>query len=153
MKMSTASALQIQWFLNVLVDNCMASAYLASDNHPKKWQFAVEAIYCLKSCNLVDFDFDVLHKSDQNPDSTYNNLNDFCYHLSMIHPDDWESGIWIDAQLLLTPKGRLLVENYFCDFQDWDHKINQGFVEKLESIFERNQVPWNEDRPRFPVRK
>lgn len=63
MKMGAASALQIQWFLNVLVDNCRASAYLSGDNHPNKGRFAIEAVYCLKSCNLVDLDFDVLHKS------------------------------------------------------------------------------------------
>lgn len=148
--MSVVSAMQIQWFLNVLIKNQLSSIYLTG-GHPNGWQFAVESIYRLKLCDLVDFDFDVLNKNDKYHDTTYNDLDDFCYHLSITHPDGGEL-IWIDAQMSLTNKGYVLMDFYFKDFDNWDEKINIYFIEKLEQIFEEFNVEWDENNPKFPIK-
>ncbi|MFC0821368.1 hypothetical protein [Moraxella marmotae] len=152
MKMSIESAQQLQWFLTVLINDELSATYLSGGDHPNTWQFSVEAVYRLKLCDLVDFDFDVLTKSDKSPDTTYDGLDDFCRHLAMVDPDDWGADeiIWIDAQMHLTPKGRSLVEFYFKDF-DSEHEINIPFIEHLERIFAEYQAPWNEQNPSFPV--
>ncbi|PKZ67746.1 hypothetical protein CYJ96_12105 [Moraxella osloensis] len=130
----------------------MAPTYLAGGNYPNAWQFAVEAVYRLKICELVDFDFDVLTKSEKFPDTTYHGLDDFCYHLSITEPNDWGCLIWIDAQMYLTNKGRALTELYLQDFDNYNEQINVYFIEKLEEIFSDYNVPWDEDRPIFPIK-
>lgn len=153
MKMSFDSAKQLQWFLNVLIDNELSATYLSGGNHPNDWQFSVEAVYRLKLCDLVDFDFDVLTKSSESPNTTYDGLDDFCRHLTIVNPNDWGADeiIWIDAQMHLTEKGRSLVNFYFTRDNAWDEMINKEFIESLEMIFEQYGVPWNENNPTFPV--
>lgn len=151
MKMNNINALNTQFFLNVLRDNEMSSIYLTERNNPNGWQFAVEIIYRLKLCDLVDFDFDVLNKNDKYYDTTYHGLDDFCYNLSITYPNGGEL-IWINAQMHLTEKGRTLIEYYFKDFDNWDTKINIYFIEKLEQIFEEFHVEWDENNPIFPIK-
>ena len=149
--MSLENAKRLQWFLNALTSSTMEVVYLSGDHHPNSWQFAVEATYRLKFCDLVDFSFDVLTRNRQLPDNTFDGLDDFCYHLSITDPNDWNYDIWIDAQMHLTPKGRSLIDSYFKDFDT--EKINVPFIEHLERIFAEYQVPWSEDNPTFPVNK
>ena len=149
MKMSIENAKRLQWFLNVLTSNAMEVVYLGGGYHPNSWQFAVEAAYRLKYCNLIDFSFDVLTKYEKLSNNTFDGLDDFCYHLSVTDPDDWSYAVWIDAQMHLTPKGRSLIEYYFKDFDT--EEINVSFIERLEHIFAEYQVPWDEENPRFPV--
>ena len=89
--------------LLVLTSDSMGTVYLTSGYHPNAWQFAVEAAYRLKYCNLIDFSFDVLTKDESLPDNTFDGLDDFCYHLSVTDPDDWSYAVWIDAQNALNP--------------------------------------------------
>lgn len=151
--MNIESAKRLQWFLTTLINDELSATYLSGGSHPNPWQFSVEAVYRLKLCNLVDFDFDVLTKSDKSPNTTYDGLDDFCHHLTMVNPNDWGSNeiIWIDAQMHLTLNGRLLVEFYFEDFDT--EKVNIPFIEHLEHIFAEHQVPWDDDNPIFPVDK
>lgn len=149
--MSIYSAKSIQRFLLVLTGEEMGTVYLTGGYHPHSWQFAVEAAYRLKFCDLVDFNFDVLTKNESLPDNTFDGLDDFCYHLSITDPNDWSYAVWIDAQMGLTPKGRSLIECYFKDFKN--DEINVPFIEHLERIFAEYQVPWDEENPRFPVDK
>lgn len=147
--MSIENAKRLQWFLTSLTGNALEVVYLGGGHHPNAWQFAVEAAYRLKFCDLVDFNFDVLTKNESLPDNTFDGLDDFCYHLSITDPNDWSYAVWIDAQMGLTPKGRSLIERYFKDFDT--EELNVPFIEDLERIFAGYQVPWDEENPRFPV--
>lgn len=151
MNMSNISALNTQFFLNILIQDELSCSFLLSNDNPNAWQFAVELIYRLKTCDLIDFSFDVLNKSLSSPDTTYSGLDDFCYHLSKTNPSS-DSNIWFDAQLSLTKKGQTLMSYYFKDFTNWDKEINIPFIDKLEEIFHNYNVPWDEDRPIFPIK-
>ncbi|OOS04196.1 hypothetical protein SAMN02745664_1207 [Moraxella cuniculi DSM 21768] len=150
MNMSSFHATEAQWFLRVLITDPMSSIYVLRGSGT--WQFAVEFIYRIYSCGLTDFAFDVLTKSEQSPNTTYDGIEDFCYHLSITDPDDFESIIWIDANIILTPFGRKLMEEYFKDSsKDWSNELNIPFIEKLEDIFTEHGLEWNLENPKFPV--
>lgn len=151
MKIHPQDALEAQFFLNILVTDPVSSAYaLGRSRHQQ--QFAVDFIYRIYSCGLTDFAFDVLTKSEQSPNTTYDGIEDFCYHLSITDPDDFESIIWIDANIILTPFGRKLMEEYFKDSsKDWSNELNIPFIEKLEDIFTEHGLEWNLENTKFPV--
>ena len=55
MNMSNISALNTQFFLNMLIQDELSCSFLLSNDNPNAWQFAVELIYRLKTCDLIDF--------------------------------------------------------------------------------------------------
>ena len=57
MNMSNISALNTQFFLNMLIQDELSCSFLLSNDNPNAWQFAVELIYRLKTCGFLDILF------------------------------------------------------------------------------------------------
>lgn len=152
-KMNIKNAKDAQFFLNMLINDNYSSIYVLSGDDTNDWQFAVEFIYRLKVCDIICFSFNVLTKNKERPNTTYNGIKDFCYNLSITHPDDRSSIIWIDADLILTEFGKELTDIHLKDFDVYSGKINTKLIEHLEKIFEDNNVAWDENNPIFPVKK
>lgn len=148
-KMSDDTALKAQCFLHNLATEPLSLAYVFSGDDT--WMLSVDLIYRIYQCGLAEFEFDVLVKNKKNLNVTYDDIDDFCYHLSITHPDDLRSDIWQDAKMILTPFGQNLINQYFQDFDRWYDTINTAFIEKLEDIFIEHGLAWNEKKPLFPT--
>lgn len=149
--MNEINAIDTQQFLVVLLEDELPISFLLSINDKNSWQFAVEIIYRLVVCNIVEFYPDILLKDPKYPNETYHGIHDFCCHLSRSDPSG-DFNIWFNAQINLTDYGKKLVGSYFHNFDKWHTAINKKFIERLEGIFNENNVNWDENNPKFPIR-
>ncbi|MDO4907527.1 hypothetical protein [Neisseria sp.] len=152
--MNLRFAKMAQWYFEVLSLDDMSAIYILGGYMKileEDWQCAVEFIYRILKCELVDvWPHDILIKGNE---YSYDGIEGYCKELANHNPINDTPLVWTSPDITLTEKGQELVNKYLIFDGEYSNKfdVNCNFIEELEKIFDDYGVCWDEQSIKFPI--